>query len=176
VHPAALNEPELNVEADRVRVVGMNVQERRFAPRRNAINQQANKTARQAPSGGGGMRAYGADFGKARHLEALAGHGHELTVAANSEILAEFMRAHTERPRLGERGERRHGRRVGRRKQFRPYRRGRRATGPDHLRYLQGGRTIPACLLPLNRLRADQDCRLAVARDGHKIAKGGIAG
>src|SRR5579863_6452831 len=61
-----------------------------------------------------GMRAHRTYLGVPRNLETFARHGHELTVLANSDVVAQFMRARSEGTRPGSSGEFDHFRRVAR--------------------------------------------------------------
>src|SRR5215470_11351285 len=92
--------------------------------------------------------ADGAHLGVSRNFQALSSHGDELSLVTNSEVVAEFVRARSERARLGEGGEFEH---VGRifisefdDPQIRSGRRGFVAVLDNHLRERRACNELPA--------------------------------
>jgi hypothetical protein len=94
------NEAQLAVEIDRGMVRIEHVQERSFRARHNGSRERTYKLSREPLSSAGGVDAHGADFGEAVESHALPCHGDQHPLTANPDVLPEFKRAGTERPRM----------------------------------------------------------------------------
>jgi len=117
MHVLPENEAQLAVELDRGMVGIEYVQERGFRARRDGSRKRTHKLRRQPLSSAGGVDAHGADFSEAIEAHALPCHGDQHSIATNADVLPEFNRARTERPRMRGLHKRQH---VGNMRHFQP--------------------------------------------------------
>jgi hypothetical protein len=100
MHASPEKKAQLEVELDRGTVRIEHVQERSFRARRDGSREITYKLSREPLSPASGVDAYGADFGESIEPHALARHGDQHPLTANPNVLPEFNRARTERPRM----------------------------------------------------------------------------
>ena len=92
----AFRESQALVNLDGASVLWEDVQDGLFATVEDAVNQFGDQNAGVAVTEMVGMRAYGADLGVARKLEALASHGRQCSSNTDAKIISHLVGSRAE--------------------------------------------------------------------------------